>query len=103
VMYLGEIVESGDADDLFAAPQHPYTRALVSAAPVAIGTKRERIVLKGDPPDPAARPAGCSFHPRCPFAIGRCAVEKPVLADIDGGRLVACHLVPGEPSMKAAA
>jgi peptide/nickel transport system ATP-binding protein len=103
VMYLGEIVESGDADDLFAAPQHPYTRALVSAAPVAIGTKRERIVLKGDPPDPAARPAGCGFHPRCPFAVRRCAVEKPVLADVGGGRLAACHLVSGGSAMKAAA
>jgi peptide/nickel transport system ATP-binding protein len=103
VMYLGEIVESGDADDLFAAPQHPYTRALVSAAPVADGVKRERIVLKGDPPNPAARPSGCGFHPRCPFATGRCAIEKPVLADVGGGRLAACHLVSGGSAMKAAA
>lgn len=103
VMYLGEIVESGDADDLFAVPQHPYTRALVSAAPVAVGVKRERIVLKGDPPDPAARPFGCGFHPRCPFALGLCKVEKPILADVGGGRLVACHLVSGASAMKAAA
>jgi len=103
VMYLGEIVESGDADDLFAAPRHPYTRALVSAAPVASGAKRERIVLKGDPPDPAARPTGCGFHPRCPFAMERCAAEKPALIDVGGGRTAACHLVPAAASLQAAA
>jgi peptide/nickel transport system ATP-binding protein len=103
VMYLGEIVESGDADDLFAAPQHPYTRALVSAAPVAVGAKRERIVLKGDPPDPAARPTGCGFHPRCPFAMARCIGEKPELVDVGGGRTAACHLLARSPALKAAA
>jgi peptide/nickel transport system ATP-binding protein len=103
VLYLGEVVESGDADDLFATPQHPYTRALVSAAPVAIGARRERIVLKGDPPNPVERPAGCGFHPRCPFAMARCGVEKPALVDAGGGRLAACHLVGGTSALKAAA
>ncbi|MGL5114077.1 MAG: ABC transporter ATP-binding protein [Beijerinckiaceae bacterium] len=103
VMYLGEIVESGDADDLFAKPQHPYTRALVSAAPVAHGAKRERIVLQGDPPNPAARPSGCSFHPRCPFAMPRCAAEAPKLVEVAPGRMAACHLLSGsEPSRIAA-
>jgi len=103
VMYLGEIVESGDADDLFAAPQHPYTRALVSAAPAAAGAKRERIILKGDPPDPAARPTGCGFHPRCPFVLPRCREEKPALADLGGGRMAACHLLSGAAPVGLAA
>ncbi|MCX7323568.1 MAG: ATP-binding cassette domain-containing protein [Hyphomicrobiales bacterium] len=100
VMYLGDFVEEGDADDLFAEPLHPYTRALVSAAPV---TQRmpghQRIVLKGEPPNPANRPGGCSFHPRCPLALARCKVEAPTLVPVDqgSGRRVACHLV--EPSM----
>jgi peptide/nickel transport system ATP-binding protein len=102
VMYLGDFVEEGDADDLFAAPLHPYTRALVSAAPV---TKRSsgqaRIVLTGEPPNPADRPGGCSFHPRCPLAINRCKQEAPVLRSVEQGfgRRVACHLV--EPSSTA--
>jgi peptide/nickel transport system ATP-binding protein len=94
VMYLGRIVEEGDADDLFAAPVHPYTRALVSAAPAPGKPRTERIVLTGDPPDPAARPPGCAFHPRCPVAIGRCRSESPVLAPVGPGRQVACHLTP---------
>jgi peptide/nickel transport system ATP-binding protein len=97
VMYLGDFVETGDADDLFAEPLHPYTRALVSAAPVtARGGKPQRIVLKGEPPNPAQRPAGCSFHPRCPFAIARCRSETPGLKPAAGNdRSVACHLVEG--------
>jgi peptide/nickel transport system ATP-binding protein len=102
VMYLGDFVEEGDADDLFAEPLHPYTRALVSAAPV---TRRsaghQRIVLKGEPPNPANRPGGCSFHPRCPFAMDRCRSETPSLQLVDQGsrRRVACHLI--EPSRAA--
>ncbi len=96
VMYLGNFVEEGDADDLFAHPLHPYTQALVSAAPV---TKRAntipRIVLKGEPPNPANRPSGCSFHPRCSLADERCRKEKPVLNTLagSGNRSVACHHV----------
>ena len=98
VMYLGDFVETGDADDLFAEPLHPYTRALVSAAPVTARAGRsQRIVLKGEPPNPADRPSGCSFHPRCPFAIDRCGTEAPALKPAAGGsgRHVACHLVDG--------
>ncbi len=94
VMYLGSFVEEGDADDLFAEPLHPYTKALVSAAPIpGRDMRRERTVLTGEPPNPASRPAGCAFHPRCPVAMARCGVETPVLATVMPGRTVACHLV----------
>ncbi|WKA27272.1 ABC transporter ATP-binding protein [Bradyrhizobium roseum] len=92
VMYLGRVVELGSADDLFVSPQHPYTKALVSASP-APGTRRvERIVLSGDPPNPAAKPGGCAFHPRCPSAFARCRTEAPVLVEVAPDRSVACHL-----------
>jgi peptide/nickel transport system ATP-binding protein len=93
VIYLGRIVEEGDADDLFATPLHPYTRALVSAAPTPGRAIRDRIVLKGDPPNPADRPAGCAFHPRCPLAVARCRTETPGLLPAAPDRRVACHLV----------
>jgi peptide/nickel transport system ATP-binding protein len=93
VVYLGRIVEEGDADDLFASPLHPYTRALVSAAPTPGRAIKDRIVLKGDPPNPAARPSGCAFHPRCPMVMGRCRTDPPALLDVAPGRRVACHLV----------
>lgn len=93
VMYLGRIVELGDADELFATPQHPYTRALVSASPAPGRRSAERIVLTGDPPNPAARPAGCAFHPRCSHAFARCRVESPDLVEIAPERSVACHLI----------
>jgi len=95
VMYLGRIVEEGDADDLLAKPEHPYTRALVSAAPSPGRRMADRQMLRGEPPNPAKRPQGCSFHPRCPVAIARCHSETPKLADL-GGRLVACHLAAGD-------
>ncbi|MGJ4995127.1 ABC transporter ATP-binding protein [Bradyrhizobium sp. HKCCYLS3077] len=98
VMYLGRIVEYGDADDLFARPQHPYTQALVSASPAPGRRSTNRIVLTGDPPNPAARPAGCAFHPRCGHATARCKVEVPALTALDAQRQVACHLVTGAPS-----
>jgi peptide/nickel transport system ATP-binding protein len=92
VMYLGRIVEEGDADDLFARPVHPYTRALVSAAPIPGRKINGRIMLRGEPPNPAKRPSGCAFHPRCVDAIARCSVEMPSLVDLGGGRKAACHL-----------
>jgi peptide/nickel transport system ATP-binding protein len=93
VMYLGQLVEEGDADDLFAVPLHPYTRALVSAAPSPTEAgRRERLVLKGEPPNPADRASGCAFHPRCPVAIARCRIDAPVLEPAGGARRVACHL-----------
>jgi peptide/nickel transport system ATP-binding protein len=96
VMYLGDFVEEGDADDLFADPLHPYTRALVSAAPVTRQVAgHQRMILRGEPPNPANRPSGCSFHPRCPFAVKRCKTDTPVLAPAAtrAERRVACHLV----------
>jgi peptide/nickel transport system ATP-binding protein len=92
VMYLGRVVELGNADDLFVSPQHPYTQALVSASPAPGGRRGERIVLSGDPPNPAAKPGGCAFHPRCPSAFARCRTEAPALVEVAPDRSVACHL-----------
>ncbi|TMJ32066.1 MAG: ATP-binding cassette domain-containing protein [Alphaproteobacteria bacterium] len=92
VMYLGRIVERGDPDQLFSAPAHPYTQALVSAIPTHIRHKRRRLVLPGEPPNPVDRPAGCAFHPRCRHAIARCRVETPELRTLADGRRAACHL-----------
>ncbi|WP_421617165.1 ABC transporter ATP-binding protein [Brevibacillus sp. TJ4] len=94
VMYLGRIVEIADKRTLFDNPSHPYTRALLSAVPVAKPKqKRERILLTGDLPSPANPPSGCTFHPRCPFATDICKSEVPSLSDIGAGQLVSCHLV----------
>ncbi len=96
VMYLGEIVEIGPRDALHRAPQHPYTQVLLSAVPVADPTlRRERIVPKGEVASPLAMPAGCRFHPRCPFAFDRCRVERPVLRSVNAGHEAACHLHDG--------
>ncbi len=94
VMYLGKIVEVADKEALFADPQHPYTQALIAAAPLPDPrAKRERIVLEGDVPSPMRPPPGCRFHTRCPFVFNRCEVEEPALKpSLDDGRLVACHL-----------
>ncbi len=91
VMYLGRIVEQGEAEAVFAAPIHPYARALVSAVPVSGPRRLERIVLSGDPPNPAQRPPGCAFHPRCALALARCRTEDPDLVTQSDGRMVACH------------
>ncbi len=90
VVYLGHAVEIGGREAIFSSPQHPYTRALLSATPVADpGARRERILLKGEPPSPIAPPPGCPFNPRCPLAFDRCRVEKPPL-ETKQGRAVAC-------------
>ncbi|MCY3982171.1 MAG: dipeptide ABC transporter ATP-binding protein [Alphaproteobacteria bacterium] len=100
VMYLGKIVELTDRATLFSDPRHPYTRALLSAAPAPEpGAKRERIILKGDIPSPINPPAGCRFHTRCPLAEARCRTEEPAIRFVASGHRVACHLVPGaEPA-----
>ena len=94
VMYLGKIVEIAPKETIFADPQHPYTRALISAAPLPDPrAKRERIVIQGDVPSPMNPPPGCAFHTRCPFAVDHCKIETPALEAKPDGRKVACHLV----------
>jgi peptide/nickel transport system ATP-binding protein len=95
VMYLGRIVEEGEPDGVLRDPAHPYARALVSAIPHP-SRGGQRIVLQGDPPNPADRPTGCAFHPRCPVATALCAQESPALKLRADGRLVACHVAHGE-------
>jgi oligopeptide transport system ATP-binding protein len=93
VMYLGEIVEIGDRDRICDRPLHPYTKSLIQAVPVPDPVKersRVRLPLKGEVPSPLAPPSGCRFHPRCPIAIDRCKVERPILRQVDD-RDVACH------------
>jgi oligopeptide transport system ATP-binding protein len=95
VMYLGKIVEQADAVDIYANPQHPYTRALLSAIPVPDPRRpSKRIVLDGDVPSPLDPPPGCAFHTRCPLAIARCRTEPPELKSVGAGsgHRVACHL-----------
>ncbi|MEU5187770.1 oligopeptide/dipeptide ABC transporter ATP-binding protein [Streptomyces klenkii] len=103
VMYLGRIVETGDKERVYAAPAHPYTRALLSAVPLpdpAAERARERIMLSGTLPSPAAPPPGCTFHPRCPKAREVCRSEVPLLRVATAGeaREVACHFPEPEPS-----
>ncbi|MCV9938963.1 ABC transporter ATP-binding protein [Boseaceae bacterium BT-24-1] len=103
VMYLGKIVEQGPPEALFHTPAHPYTEALVSAVPTLQRGTAERIILRGDPPNPVNRPSGCAFHPRCPRAVARCREEAPALRPTSDGRLAACHLVPVATAARAAA
>jgi oligopeptide/dipeptide ABC transporter ATP-binding protein len=92
VMYVGRIVEIADTRTIFSRPRHPYSEALLSAVPVPDPRKRaQRIVLEGEVADPSNVPAGCAFHPRCPYATERCRAERPELQDAGGGNLVACH------------
>ena len=93
VMYLGRIVELADRDALFAQPQHPYTEALLHAAPVPDPrARRTQPILEGELPSPMTPPSGCTFHPRCPYAVERCRAEVPALRQLADGRLAACHL-----------
>jgi len=97
VMYLGKIVESGEARTLARAPKHPYTEALFSASlPSHPDERREEIILPGEVPSPLNPPSGCRFHPRCPHAMPRCAQQEPMLIDT-GDRLTACHLYDSAP------
>jgi len=95
VMYLGRIVELAANADLFGTPLHPYSEALLAAAPVPDPElRRERLVLQGDVPSPMTPPPGCHFHTRCPYAQERCRVETPKLQEVKPAHWVACHLRP---------
>jgi oligopeptide/dipeptide ABC transporter ATP-binding protein len=97
VMYLGKIVETGDADVIAKTPKHPYTQALFSAAlPSHPEEQREEIVLTGEVPSPVRPPTGCRFHPRCPHAMARCSEQEPRLLAVEG-RFAACHLYDPQP------
>ena len=95
VMYLGKIVELTTRDELYRHPQHPYTKALLSAVPIpdpVVEQKRERIILTGDPPSPVNPPSGCHFHTRCELAIaGKCDVAEPEFEDVGAEHWVACY------------
>jgi oligopeptide/dipeptide ABC transporter ATP-binding protein len=92
VMYVGRIVETAPTRELFAAPKHPYTEALLSAVPIPDPRRRaERIVLQGDVADPANAPPGCHFHPRCPYAVPVCREQSPIRDEISPGHFVHCH------------
>ena len=96
VMYLGKVVELAPRDVLYANPQHPYTKALLSAVPIPnpeVEARRTRTILTGDVPSPANPPAGCRFCTRCPVAVAKCHSVEPEWRQLSGGRQVACHLV----------
>jgi oligopeptide transport system ATP-binding protein len=96
VMYLGRVVELADADTIYKNPQHPYTKALISAVPVPDPTRsgsRSRTVLGGEVPSPLNPPSGCTFHTRCPVAEARCKEESPQLRSMGDGHQAACHLL----------
>ncbi|NML76978.1 ABC transporter ATP-binding protein [Rhizobium sp. S-51] len=102
VMYLGRIVEEASSDVIFHSPRHPYTRALVSSVPVPGKPLTGRMILQGEPPNPARRPSGCAFHPRCPLAGEICRRAVPALRDLGAGRSAACHLTDGADASIAA-
>jgi oligopeptide transport system ATP-binding protein len=97
VMYLGRLVELGSPDEVLSHPQHPYTRALLSAVPIpdpARERQRRRVVLPGDPPSPMNQPAGCFFHPRCAYCVDACKEAMPPLIEWQPGHSAACIRVP---------
>ena len=94
VMYLGRIVESGTATDLYQHPLHPYAVALLSAVPIPdpkLNVARERLILEGDVPSPIDPPSGCHFHTRCPWNTEVCHTDDPLLRELEPGQLAACH------------
>lgn len=94
VMYLGHIVETMDAEEIFTSPRHPYTKALLSAVPITdydVERSRQRILLEGEVPSPLHAPKGCPFHPRCIYATDICRQQTPTLVDTGCGHCVACH------------
>ncbi len=102
VIYLGQVMEVGPSERIFEHPAHPYAEALLSAVPVPnpeIQRRRERVVLRGEPPDPTNLPLGCPFVTRCRYAMDVCADTMPELTPVDGGGLVACHLQTAGPNL----
>lgn len=98
VMYLGKFMELTSSEELYRQPLHPYTQALISAAPIPkpkVDRSRERIMLEGEVPSPINPPKGCNFCTRCKYADKRCREEEPLLVDVGGGHMVACHKVTG--------
>jgi oligopeptide/dipeptide ABC transporter ATP-binding protein len=93
VMYAGKVVETGGCDEVYTAPLHPYTQALLSAAlPLHPLLRRQRLILAGEVPNPLNPPSGCRFHPRCPQAMPQCRTDEPVWKEVSGGHYTACHL-----------
>lgn len=102
VMYLGRVVETGDADAVFGSPMHPYTQALLRAAPqIRLGPRTEEEALSGELPSPLAIPSGCPFHPRCPSVLDRCRVEFPAPYINSDGHVAECHLA-GQSAQRTA-
>jgi peptide/nickel transport system ATP-binding protein len=103
VMYLGHVVEIGDKHSIYGRPLHPYTQALLSAAPVPDPSARrpERIILSGDPPSATNPPSGCRFHTRCPLAIDKCSAEVPPLVELLPGHKVACWVAKSQVAAAA--
>jgi len=92
VMYLGKVAEYGQTEKIFEQPRHPYTQALLASTPhLKAQNRKQRVILSGELPSPLSPPSGCVFHTRCPYANERCAIEIPILLDLDGNRQVACH------------
>ena len=92
IMYLGRVVEEAPSETVFAKPNHPYTQSLLASVPRIESRKRAFSVVKGEIPSPLNPPSGCHFHPRCPHAMERCKVERPVLREVAPGQRSACHL-----------
>ena len=93
VMYLGKVVELAETERIYSEPQHPYTQALISAAPTLDPTRKSEVeAVQGELPSPLNIPSGCAFHPRCPLVFDRCRVEAPALKANEAGHLTACHL-----------
>ena len=93
VLYLGRLMEMGDAATVFEAPHHPYTEALLSSVPTLEGEERPRIRLQGEIPSAAEPPSGCVFHTRCPRKLGEiCEREEPPLAEVEPGHMMRCHI-----------
>ncbi len=104
IMYLGKIVELGPTEDVVKHPRHPYTKALISVVPTPDpNMRREKIILKGERPDPSNIPPGCRFHPRCPFVMDVCRKDQPMPVYVSEGHWVSCHLEKGEPAETAPA